>query len=561
MKTKYPPWFKQSKIIHFDRNRPFKDVLEYVSNPENIASHAFYPFIRFKLPKKIYGRDEHKKLFRLEESERKDRKISYASHLDSNIFSFYAEKLTNKYENLLKNENCGQSVIAYRKLKDLGKSKGKSNVDFARDAFLKVKEVCEANQQNCIVVICYDIEDFYGSLDHQILKEKLCEVLQTDNPTQLPKDYFNIYKAMTKFSWVEEEKLLKTLGINKKWLSARDCFCQNAKEFREKVRAKQLIQSNKQCYGIPQGSSISPVFSNIYMLSFDREMTQYAEQRNAFYLRYSDDILWLCLGNSCDEDEEKIDEDKKKIKGELEKLCLEVNTDKTKESRFKYDSGKIKNVPMENGTAVPLEYLGFSFNGKCCFLRDKTLSNYYIKMSRFITRLKRLAAYSKQNCGELYVGKIYRGFSHLAKKRAKKTNFILYALEADKKFKEAGLRSGIRHQIRKHWDFIHRQIKKEKRMEVEAVGFSHTEGKNKEGNDVDFVKLHILRKPNSNTRKELKTTEGGEIPDSIYVKIELMDKLEKLPYPCTLLLETEEQIRGGQIVREVTGFEPKPKKK
>jgi len=553
METK--PWFKQSKIIHFDRNRPFKDVWEYVSNPENIASHAFYPFIRFSLRVKIYeqkreqkqGKQKQGKLVRLEKP--KKREISYASHLDSNIFSFYAEKLTDKYENLLKNENCGQSVIAYRK--DLGKS----NVDFALDAFVKVKKFCEANQQDCIVAICYDIKDFYGSLDHKILKEKLCEVLQTGNPAQLPKDYFNIYKAMTKFSWVEKDALLEPLGINKKWLSARDCFCQNAKEFREKVRANQLIQSNKQCYGIPQGSSISPVFSNIYMLSFDREMTQYAEQRNAFYLRYSDDILWLCLENSCAEDKEKIE-------SELRELRLEVNGDKKKESRFKYNNGMIENIPEQGkGKAVPLEYLGFSFNGKCCYLRNKTLSNYYIKMSRFITRLKRLAAYSKQDCGELYVGKIYRGFSHLAKKQAKKTNFILYALEADSKFKEAGLKSGIRHQIRKHWDFIHRQIKKEKKMEVEAVGYARTVGKNKEGNDVDFVKLHILRKPNSNTRKELKTTEGGEIPDSIYVKIELMGKLEKLPYPCTLLLETEDQIRGGQIVREVTGFEqPKPKK-
>jgi|GEM_PF-1192939 hypothetical protein len=548
MKTKHPPWFKQSKIIHFDRNRPFEDVSGYVSNPENIAKHAFYPFIRFYLPKKIYRRDEHKKLIRLEEHEKREREISYASHLDSNIFSFYAEKLTDKYENLLENENCGQSVIAYRK--DLGKS----NVDFARDAFVKVKEVCEENQQDCIVAICYDIEDFYGSLDHKILKEKLCEVLQTGNPTQLPKDYFNIYKAMTKFSWVEEEKLLKTLGINKKWLSARDCFCQNAKEFREKVRANQLIRSNENCYGIPQGSSISPVFSNIYMLSFDREMTQYAEQRNAFYLRYSDDILWLCLENSCAEDKEKIE-------SELRELRLEVNGDKKKESRFKYDSGKIENVSMENGTAVPLEYLGFSFDGKCCFLRNKTLSNYYIKMSGFITRLKRLAAYSKQDCGELYVCKIYRGFSHLAKKQAKRTNFILYALEADKKFKEAGLRSGIRHQIRKHWDFIHRQIKKEKRMEVEAVGFSRTEGKNKEGKDVDFIRLYILRAASTTSRKELTTTEVGKIPDSIYVEVKLLDQLKAVSYPCTIVLKTEEKIREGQIVREVTGFEqPKPKK-
>jgi RNA-directed DNA polymerase len=254
MKTKHPPWFKQSKIIHFDRNRPFKNVLEYVSNPENIAKHAFYPFIRFNLIKKIYGRDEHGKPFRLEEP--KKREISYASHLDSNIFSFYAEKLTDKYENLLKNENCGKSVIAYRK--DLGKS----NVDFARDAFLKVKEVCEVNQRGRVAVICYDIKDFYGSLDHKILKEKLCEVLQTDNPTQLLKDYFNIYKAMTKFSWVEKERLLRMLGINRKWLAAASCFCKNPREFREKVRDNKLIEKNEKDYGIPQGSSISPVFSN-----------------------------------------------------------------------------------------------------------------------------------------------------------------------------------------------------------------------------------------------------------------------------------------------------------
>jgi hypothetical protein len=166
-----------------------------------------------------------------------------------------------------------------------------------------------------------------------------------------------------------------------------------------------------------------------------------------------------------------------------------------------------------------------------------------------------LAASSKQDCGNLYLGKVYRRFSHLAKK----TNFILYALEADSKFKEAGLKSGIRHQIRKHWDFIHRQIKKEKKMEVEAVGYSHMKGENKEGNNVDFINLHILRDANSTPiiHKELRTMEGGKIPESIYIDVKLEEKLITLPYPCNLLLTTEEKIRNKKIVHEVVGFELK----
>lgn len=550
MKKDYPswfkqPWFKQRSIIHFDRKLPFKHAHEYVSKSENIAKHSFYPFIHFTLIKKSHERDKstnkHGKLLPLREP--KTRSISYASHLDSHVFSFYAEELSKKYETLLENEDCKESIIAYRKL-------GKSNINFASIAFKKLVDICKVDRQCSVVSMCYDIEGFYDNLDHKILKERLCEVLKLDHDDKLPKDYFNIYKAVTKFSWVNKEDILKTLKINKRWLSSINSFCKNGKEFREKIRANKLIRVNQKDIGIPQGSSISPLLSNIYMLSFDREMARYAKEIGAFYQRYSDDILWICSENyKCSS--------KQKVQEEIEKLNLRLNEDKTKISWFKYSDDKgIENVSLENKYPIPLEYLGFAFDGKRCLLRNKTLSNYYIKLNKFIAKLKRLATFSKKDNDKIYLGKLYKRFSHLGKKKGKKTNFILYALDAHSVFENAGLTSGIKHQIKKHWAFIHQQIKREKIMEVEAIGVTHTFGKNKEGNEVDFAQLLILQLAESyNKRNKLETEASGKIQEEIYINIELYERLKKLTFPCKLRLETEEKVSRGQIVQEIKNFE------
>jgi hypothetical protein len=94
-------------------------------------------------------------------------------------------------------------------------------------------------------------------------------------------------------------------------------------------------------------------------------------------------------------------------------------------------------------------------------------------------------------------------------------------------------------------------------MDVDAIGVMRTSGKDKEGKDVDFVKLHVLRPAKSSDRyKKLETEEVGKIPEGIYVNIDLYSRLKTLTYPCTLRLETEDKIsQGGQIVREVKDFE------
>jgi len=46
--------------------------------------------------------------------------------------------------------------------------------------------------------------------------------------------------------------------------------------------------------GIPQGSPMSAVLSNIYMIDFDKRLNQLAIQKGFLYKRYCDDILIVC---------------------------------------------------------------------------------------------------------------------------------------------------------------------------------------------------------------------------------------------------------------------------
>lgn len=72
--------------------------------------------------------------------------------------------------------------------------------------------------------------------------------------------------------------------------------------------------------GLYQGSGLSPVLSNIYLMSFDHA----AEQQCRTYIRYSDDIL--ILGDS----QEELEQIKASIRIKLEALGLTMNEEKTK---------------------------------------------------------------------------------------------------------------------------------------------------------------------------------------------------------------------------------------
>ena len=140
-----------------------------------------------------------------------------------------------------------------------------------------------------------------------------------------------------------------------------------------------IIESNKKSYGIPQGSAISAVLSNIYMLQFDQNVNEFIKQYNGKYLRYSDDTIFV-LPVTAESEIQKIHLEIRNIISKIPNLTLKA--EKTK--LYYYNDGKLLNKDSLIDGRVNdkniIDYLGFSFDGKNIYLRDKTISKYYYRM-------------------------------------------------------------------------------------------------------------------------------------------------------------------------------------
>ena len=127
----------------------------------------------------------------------------YASHLDAHIYAYYSQQVIEPlYESLLKeNTEIDQSVIAYRSIPIAEGEKGsKNNIHFAKDVFDEVRR-----RENCVAIL-YDIENFFPTLDHKKLKLAWANAL---GKKSLPKDHYNLFKSVTKFSFVNLNDLKK----------------------------------------------------------------------------------------------------------------------------------------------------------------------------------------------------------------------------------------------------------------------------------------------------------------------------------------------------------------
>ncbi|MBN2647532.1 MAG: group II intron reverse transcriptase domain-containing protein [Thiotrichales bacterium] len=427
MSTKVHSWFKPRTYLHFDNPIGYKKAKKIVTNIDVVAQHSFYPFLQFTIKtSKISKEKISKKITR----ENKPREISYASHLDSQIYAYYAEQLSKLYEEELTQLGLDENILAFRKIGD-----GKCNIHFAHDAFEKIKSIGPSN------VVAMDFEKFFDSLDHRILKERWSALLGT---TKLPADHFNVYKSLTKFATVNRDELYKNLGISKhnpKHNRYRIC---SADEFRNKVRiGYKLIKTNTDLYGIPQGSPISALLSNIYLIEFDKAVKAYADSCGGTYYRYCDDILFIApamVGISTIENF---------VTGEANKARVKINSKKTVPHEFKYSSGRLE-------TKKPLQYLGFLFDGKNTYLRSGSLS-------RFSERMKikvRLAKKTRAKCNqereskgfpktEIFKKDIYSRCTHLGRR-----NFIRYGHRAAKIMSSRT----IRKQLKPLWNRVQDEI-------------------------------------------------------------------------------------------------------
>ncbi|WP_439684496.1 Reverse transcriptase (RNA-dependent DNA polymerase) [Cupriavidus oxalaticus] len=423
-KKRSPDWFKRRTYLHFDLPINREAATKLVTNPARVKAHAFYPMISFDINStKIKWDKKKNKLV----STPKTRTIRYAAHLDSHIYSYYCEYVSELYEKYLKECSYEGSVLAFRKL-------GKSNIDFAFDAFSAIKEIGNAD------AIALDISDFFGSLDHGIIKASWAKLLGL---TELPPDHYNIFKSLTRYAYVDRDAVygrFKISAHNPKANRKRIC---EPDDFRYVVRTGGLISRNKSSKGIPQGSPISALLSNIYMMDFDLAMSEAVGMVGGKYFRYCDDMLLIVpagRGSAM----------KSLAETQIKLFGLEVQPKKTEERTFTKSGGAIT-------SNRPLQYLGFLFDGQRILLRSSSLARYSERMRRGV-RLAKATARSRNakrlERGEvaipLRLRKIYKRYSYLGRR-----NFISYAIKAALVLDA----DGIRKQIKPHWKRLAAELK------------------------------------------------------------------------------------------------------
>ena len=199
-------WFRVKKYPHIGLPIIPKDrkwVDSFVKNPSAIALYGFYPFIHRKISVRKFRKSisETGTRSKLRSGDKKTREIYYANHLDSNIYSYYSQLLNKKYESKLIGKELQECVIADRRI-PFNSHRNKCNIDFANEIFEFIKKSSEDE----IVAIAFDIKSFFDNLDHKLLKKAWCNIL---NCQTLEKDHYNIFKNITKFSYIEEKRLFK----------------------------------------------------------------------------------------------------------------------------------------------------------------------------------------------------------------------------------------------------------------------------------------------------------------------------------------------------------------
>ncbi|MGB4833806.1 MAG: antiviral reverse transcriptase Drt2 [Candidatus Moraniibacteriota bacterium] len=367
------------RYLHFDFKISSldKNISRNVWDPSLVARHSFYPLICRAKKYRKYKRDP---VTGVRTITPKLRPISYAAHFDSIIYSWYGYILSYFYEKKLSFFEISQNVTGYRKLDK------KSNLDFAYDIIRYI------TKQDSCGVVCVDLEKFFESLDHKILKQNWKKVLDVE---ELPDDQYAVYKNITRYSSINYKDLLAALGLDKKKKRelAKIKRFTSPSVFRSiRSGTKGIINENvaSGTTGIPQGSTISAILSNLYMIDFDEDVSKKIKGLGGVYQRYSDDIIAVCPSDSIKDIEELISKT-------IEKVKLKINTSKTERLLFRRDAnGQGIFTDAVNGKASRLLYLGVYFDGEKILLRHSGIANFQRKMIRTVKKMSKKAKRKKR---------------------------------------------------------------------------------------------------------------------------------------------------------------------
>ena len=257
---------------------------------------------------------------------------------------------------------------------------------------------------------------------------------------------------------MDRADLLVRLGLSPK---KRDADLQrplcSIDEFRrlrsDSAAPSKLVSKYMEKYGIPQGTPLSAAAANISMLEFDTAVKAAVEACGGSYRRYSDDILILCAPEHIAALEGEVNGALK-----LHGKTLWLNETKREEARFSKPGPALLPCPV-TGRVKPLQYLGFTFDGRRALIRSGTLARYYRRMRNGVRVAKwrsRLAKHGEiKGRKVLHRREILARHSHLGPH-----SFVSgYAKLARNKMGDVGEVS-IRRQLSRHSEVLKDRLKK-----------------------------------------------------------------------------------------------------
>ncbi|MEK3763446.1 reverse transcriptase domain-containing protein [Solibacillus sp. FSL K6-4121] len=437
--------YKMKRYLHFDKRiNLIKDehMKANLQDPTWVASYAFLPSIHFKIVFKKYITLINEKGEKYKKPDKKPREIYYAAHKDSYIYKYYGDLLNNAYNEYADKNGIDDIAIAYRKNK-----RGKNNIDFSYEVFDFLLK------QNQAIVIALDFKSFFDKIDHRLLKQKMKRVLDLE---ELPEDWYKIYKNITRYSYVEkediEEFLLDKYGKKKlKKIRSRLPQIMEPAELRQFKQGK--IKVNDKLYGIPQGSGMSAVCSNVHLIDFDKEVLEWTKGKHpdALYRRYCDDLIIVIP--TANATVELLEELKNELIQRIDRYKAEglIIQEKKTELRL-YKEETFFNENMEISA---LDYLGFVLHENVIKLREKSLFKYYSRTYKKVKTSNRIA-YATKRPGPKR--KLYDLYTHLGHKYMGYGNFYAYSKKAHNLMGKLPCKSNIKKQTKQHWRKIHKRL-------------------------------------------------------------------------------------------------------
>jgi len=479
---------------HFDKRSNLEQNMKYVSCPDNVKNHHFMPLIHFNDISKKFDASKPKKF------KQKVRPLYYSAHIDRSIYVFYANILNEKYNKRIRDCGIDDAVIAYRT--NLNK---KSSIDFALMAFAEMKKLKDCYvmigdftsffDELDHKILKYKIKDLLGveslsedwlKVFNQITKYQYVELgtliylhcrkegyLKDLFKQKWVKGKYHSFLACPMIDYKVENKLtdesdnislledrINCRCIDKENNIWRKGACVNTKCYKSfnKISKISISDINKlqkvhklikqynhkeRKRGIPQGTAISAILANIYMLDFDRQVNSSVESLGGKYMRYSDDFIVIIPKCS----------DLKSVLSELYKninrVKLEVKDEKTQIYEFDINSiKKVKDITSEYVKVQKkdknmIEYLGLAYDGNMVAIKEATKFKFLRRASRKLRGIEKQRR-MVQNEGDIgtrnfilnYTKKGSKGYVDRKTGRRVSGNYFAYENRANAKITE-----------------------------------------------------------------------------------------------------------------------------